>query len=62
MNIFKKLVGWRKPPETFVVEDEDHITDEIEKSLWDLKFALDLPTEEIEKAVLSRKVSKSKES
>ena len=52
---------WRKPPETFVVEEEDHITDEIEKSLWDLKFALDLPTEEIERAVLSRKVSRSKE-
>ena len=61
MNIFKKIVVWRKPPETFVVEEEEHITDEIEKSLWELKFALDLPTEEIERAVLSRKVSRSKE-
>ena len=61
MNIFKKIVVWKKPPETFVVEEEDHITDEIEKSLWDLKFALDLPTEEIERAVLSRKASRSKD-
>ena len=61
MNIFKKIAVWRKPPETFVVEEEDHITDEIEKSLWDLKFALDLPTEEIERAVLSRRVLKTKE-
>ena len=62
MNIFQKLVAWRKPPETFVVEEEDHITDEIEKSLWDLKLALDLPTEEVEKAVLSRRVSRTKDS
>ena len=61
MNIFKKNLVWKKPPETFVVEEEDHITDEIEKSLWDLKFALDLPTEEIEMAVLSRKESRSKD-
>ena len=30
-------------------------TDEIEKALWDLKEALDLPTEEIELAVESRR-------
>ncbi len=60
MNLFKKLVAWRKPPETYVIEEEDQITDEIEKSLWDLKNSMDLPTEEVEKAVLSRKEAKSK--
>ena len=60
MNLFKKLVAWRKPPETYVIEEEDQITDEIEKSLWDLKKSMDLPTEEVEKAVLSRKEAKSK--
>lgn len=60
MNIFKKLLKWKEPPETYVIEEEDHITDEIEKSLWDLKSSLDLPTEEIEKAVLSRKTSRNK--
>ena len=61
MNIFKKLLKWKEPPETYVIEEEDHITDEIEKSLWDLKSSLDLPTEEIEKAVLSRKTSRNKD-
>jgi len=31
-------------------------TDEIEKALWDLKDSMDLPTEEIEMALESRKL------
>jgi hypothetical protein len=31
-------------------------TDEIEKALWDLKDSMDLPTEEIERALDSRKL------
>jgi len=45
----------QKEPMIFEVEDEDEITDEIEKSLWLIKEELDLPTEEIEAAVASRK-------
>ena len=33
---------------------DDDVTDEIEKALWELKEGMDLPTEEIEKAVKSR--------
>ena len=39
---------------------DDDVTDEIEKALWDLKEGMDLPTEEIEKAVNSRNKKKSK--
>ena len=46
-----------KEPMVFEVEDEDEITDEIEKSLWLIKEELDLPTEEIEVAIASRKRS-----
>ncbi len=40
---------------TFYVEDTPDITDEIEKSLWILKEDLDLPTEEVQRSVDSRK-------
>lgn len=36
-------------------EECDDITDEIERSLWEIKDAMDLPTEEIELALASRK-------
>ena len=36
------------------VEDEEEITDEIIKSLYELKTVFDLPTEEVEVAVKSR--------
>jgi len=38
--------------------DEDltrETTDEIEKALWDIKDAMDIPTEEIEMAIESRR-------
>ena len=37
---------------------DDDVTDEIEKALWVLKENMDLPTEEVEKAVKSRKTLK----
>ena len=39
------------------VEECDEITDEIERSLWDIKESLDLPTEEIEISLESRRSS-----
>ena len=47
-----------KKYETFYVEEEEEITDEIERSLWLIKEALDLPTEEVQTSVDSRKRSK----
>ena len=41
------------------LEDEDEITDEIIKSLYELKIAFDLPTEEVEIAVKSRTLRNS---
>lgn len=38
-----------------VNENIDMITDEIEKSLLEIKEAYDIPTEEIEKSVVSRR-------
>ena len=45
----------RKEPLVFEITEEEEITDEIEKSLWLIKEELDLPTEEVEAAVASRK-------
>ena len=43
----------------FIDDDLDgEVTDEIEKALWELKEGMDLPTEEVEKAVESRKLIK----
>lgn len=39
-------------------EDRDDITDEIEKSLLEIKEFFDLPTEEIDVAIESRRKSK----
>jgi len=41
------------------LEDEEEITDEIVKSLYELKNAYDLPTEEVESAIKSRNPKKS---
>ena len=42
---------------TYNIEEDltRETTDEIEKALWDIKEALDIPTEEIELAVDSRR-------
>lgn len=39
------------------VEEYDNVTDAIEQSLWDIKESLDLPTEEIEISLESRRRS-----
>ena len=44
-------------PLTFKVEEPDDMTDEIELALMELKDSFDLPTEEVDRAILSRRVS-----
>tara|TARA_Y100001973_G_C5201930_1_gene338498 strand:+ start:891 stop:1082 length:192 start_codon:yes stop_codon:yes gene_type:complete len=54
----KRLIYKNTQPAVVTVEDEDEITDEIEKSLWDLKEAYDFDTEEIRSVVSNYKVNK----
>ena len=61
MKWYKKFINKKSKPaeyKTFYIKEEEDITDEIEKSLWIIKDVLDLPTEEIERSVESRKSSK----
>ena len=60
-NIRNKI-QYRRVEEThFIEEDLDcEVTDEIEKALWILKEDMDLPTEEVQKAVDSRKNKKTR--
>ena len=53
----RNRIQYYKEPKTYQINDdlECEVTDEIEKALWRLKDDLDLPTEEIEMAVDSRK-------
>ena len=47
LKILKKFI-YRQPKTIVIKEDEDdNITDEIEKSLWELKQKYDFDTEEI---------------
>jgi hypothetical protein len=56
-NIRNKIQYRRDEKTHFIEEDLDcEVTDEIEKALWELKEGMDLPTEEVEKAVKSRKL------
>lgn len=49
----------KKDPTVVVVDEEpDDVTDEIIKSLNELKEVFDLPTEEVERAIDSRRLSK----
>ena len=58
-NIRNKIQYRRDEKTHFIEEDLDcEVTDEIEKALWELKEGMDLPTEEVEKAVESRKTIK----
>ena len=56
----KNRIQYRRDEKThFIEEDLDcEVTDEIEKALWILKEDMDLPTEEVQKAVESRKTKK----
>jgi len=61
-NIRNKIQYKRVEKTHFINEDLDsEVTDEIEKALWQLKDGMDLPTEEIEIAVESRKNINNKE-
>jgi hypothetical protein len=56
-NLKNKITVY-KQPEPIVIEEEDlecEVTDEIERSLWELKEAFDLPTEEVLISVASRR-------
>ena len=56
INFLKTTVGkFKQEPLTVYVEEEDNITDEIEKSLMEIKNSFDLPTEEIEMSIKSRR-------
>jgi hypothetical protein len=56
-NMRNKIQYRREEKTHFIEEDLDcEVTDEIEKALWILKEEMDLPTEEVEKAVKSRKL------
>ena len=58
-NIRNKIQYRRDEKTHFIEEDLDcEVTDEIEKALWILKEDMDLPTEEVQKAVESRKLKK----
>jgi hypothetical protein len=53
-----RILNRHQPVEPIEIEDVDDITDEIEKSLLELKESCDLPTEEVEKAIDSRRKAK----
>tara|TARA_R100000008_G_scaffold72994_1_gene51326 strand:+ start:258 stop:461 length:204 start_codon:yes stop_codon:yes gene_type:complete len=58
-NIRNKI-QYKKVEKVHVIDDDldDDVTDEIEKALWALKEDMDLPTEEVKKAVESRNILK----
>ena len=63
-HVFKalrRLIYRNIQPTVITVEDEEEITDEIEKSLWQLKEAYDFDTEEIKTVVNNYKGNKGKE-
>jgi len=58
-NIKNRIQYPREEKTHFIEEDLDcEVTDEIEKALWILKEEMDLPTEEVQKAVDSRNKNK----
>ena len=58
-NIRNKI-QYKRVEKVHLIDDDldDDVTDEIEKALWVLKEDMDLPTEEVKKAVESRKIIK----
>ena len=57
-DIFVKKRIQKDPTVVVVDEEPDDVTDEIIKSLNELKEVFDLPTEEVERAIDSRRLSK----
>jgi|TARA_E500000331_G_C17223784_1_gene699398 hypothetical protein len=63
MNKYAKFIKQKlriknTQPATIYFDDRDDVTDEIERSLLEMKDLYDFPTEEIEKAIDSRRKSK----
>jgi len=61
IKIIKKIINYTQP-KTIVVVEEDEITDEIEKSLWEIKQKYDFDTEEISIVVENYKTMKQRPS
>jgi len=63
-NYFKQFTGkiqYHDPKQsefTFELEEDADLTDEIEKSLLEIKKMLNIPEDEINAAIKSRKLSK----
>ncbi len=63
-HYFRKFTGKIKYPNTkqdeftFEIDDDINLTDEIEKSLLEIKRTLNIPEEEINRAIKSRRSSK----
>ena len=63
-HYFRKFTGKIKYPNTnqdeftFEIDDDIDLTDEIEKSLLEIKRTLNIPEEEINRAIKSRRSSK----
>jgi len=63
-NYFKQFTGkiqYQDPKQnefSFELDEEADLTDEIEKSLLEIKEMLDIPEDEINAAIKSRKLSK----
>ena len=60
-TIKERFLKYILPEETYTVEEPEDITDEIEKSLWEIKESFDLPTEEVERSITGYKQRKKRE-
>ena len=61
LEILRKRRSYYKDTAVIEVEEEEFITDEIEKSLMEMKEAYDLPTEEVRLSIESRRNLRKKE-
>ena len=62
INFIKKIKYFSPKPTVVEIEEDDFkdITDEIEKSLWEIKDVYDIPTEEVELSISTRRMFKKK--
>ena len=56
--IKNKILKYILPEKTYTINEVDDVTDEIEKSLLEIKEKFDLPTDEIEKTISEYKCRK----
>ena len=61
IKIIKRIINYTQP-KTIVVPEEEEITDEIERSLWEIKQKYDFDTEEISIVVEDYKTMKQRPS